>query len=193
MRSTANTSNGHAGFTLVEVLVAMFVLAVGLLGMALLQTTGLRLNTNSYTRSQATFLAYDIIDRMRANRLGFQSGFYTVGYSTAWASYISCRTTTCKCENSAAASDSCSASQLALYDLGHWYERQYDPTGAVTSLLPGAREAYTDAAPRVATISISNPIANPNLVTVTMVWKEQNQSGIWEDKAQSWMAEITQW
>ncbi len=59
---------GQHGFTLVEVLVALIVLAIGLLGLAQLQARGLKFNQDAYVRSQATTLAYEIIDRMRANR-----------------------------------------------------------------------------------------------------------------------------
>ena len=55
------------GFSLIEVLVALLVLAIGLLGLAALQAQGLRFNHDAYVRTQATHLAYDIIDRMRAN------------------------------------------------------------------------------------------------------------------------------
>jgi type IV pilus assembly protein PilV len=58
------------GFTLLEVLIALLVLAIGLLGLAALQTTGLRSNTMATTRTHATQLAYDIADRMRANVAG---------------------------------------------------------------------------------------------------------------------------
>lgn len=57
------------GFTLLEVLVAVLVLTIGLLGLAGLQATAVRSNTSAYLRSQASILAYDIADRMRANRL----------------------------------------------------------------------------------------------------------------------------
>ena len=56
------------GFSLIEVLVALLVLSIGLLGLAALQAQGLRFNHDAYVRSQATNLAYDIVDRMRANR-----------------------------------------------------------------------------------------------------------------------------
>ena len=58
------------GFSLIEVLVALFVLSIGLLGLAALQTTGLRFSHQSYERTQATLQAYDIIDRMRTNKSG---------------------------------------------------------------------------------------------------------------------------
>ena len=61
--------NQH-GFTLLEVLIALLILSIGLLGLAALQTTGLRSNTMATTRTHATQLAYDIADRMRANVAG---------------------------------------------------------------------------------------------------------------------------
>lgn len=54
------------GVSLVEVLVAILVLGVGLLGLAALQARGLKFNHDAYARSQATLLAYQIIDAMRA-------------------------------------------------------------------------------------------------------------------------------
>ncbi|MCB1751742.1 MAG: type IV pilus modification protein PilV [Gammaproteobacteria bacterium] len=59
---------GSKGFTLVEVLVTVVIFSVGLLGLAGLQATGIKLNHSSLLRSQATLLAYDIIDCMRANQ-----------------------------------------------------------------------------------------------------------------------------
>lgn len=66
------------GFTLLEVLIALLILSVGLLGIAGLQLTSLRSNNSAYLRSQATILAYDILDRMHANRAQAQSGGYNI-------------------------------------------------------------------------------------------------------------------
>jgi len=54
------------GFSLVEVLVAMLVLAIGLLGLAALQTQGVRFNHDALVRTSATNLAADIMDSIRA-------------------------------------------------------------------------------------------------------------------------------
>lgn len=64
------------GFTLIEVLVTLVVLAIGLLGLAGLQASSLKHNNSAYQRTQATFLAYDILDRMRANPRGIDSNAY---------------------------------------------------------------------------------------------------------------------
>lgn len=58
----------QSGVSLVEVLVALVVISVGLLGIAALQAISLRDTTSSVVRSQATALTDYIIDRMRANR-----------------------------------------------------------------------------------------------------------------------------
>ena len=64
------------GMTLIEVLVAVLVLAIGLLGLAGLQMTGLKSNHSAYLRSQTTLLAYDLTDRMRVNRAAALDGYY---------------------------------------------------------------------------------------------------------------------
>lgn len=56
------------GFGLIEILVALLILAIGLLGMASLQTTSLQQTTGSQTRTQAILLAEDMVERIRANR-----------------------------------------------------------------------------------------------------------------------------
>jgi type IV pilus assembly protein PilV len=66
----AEVGKSERGFTLLEVLIALLVLAIGLLGLAALQTTGLRSNTMATSRTHATQLTYDISDRMRANVAG---------------------------------------------------------------------------------------------------------------------------
>lgn len=66
------------GMTLVEALVALLVLCIGLLGVAGLQIQALRANHGAYLRSQATMLAHDITDRMRANRPAALAGAYAV-------------------------------------------------------------------------------------------------------------------
>ena len=65
-----------AGFTLLEVLIAVLVLSIGLLGLAGLQITSLKFNHSAYMRTAATNLAYDMTDRMRVNRGQALTGAY---------------------------------------------------------------------------------------------------------------------
>jgi len=57
-----------SGFGMIEVLVSLLVLAVGLLGLASLQTTGLAQTSEVRNRSQAILLADDMFERIRSNR-----------------------------------------------------------------------------------------------------------------------------
>ncbi len=59
--------NRNNGFTLIEVLIATVILAIGLLGLAALQVNSLKNNQSAYMRTQATQMAYDMADRMRSN------------------------------------------------------------------------------------------------------------------------------
>ncbi len=57
-----------AGFNLIEVMIAVVLLSVGLLGMALLQTTALRAGQSANERTTATMLSHKLLDMARANR-----------------------------------------------------------------------------------------------------------------------------
>jgi type IV pilus assembly protein PilV len=170
-----------AGFTLLEVLVALFVLAIGLLGLAMLQTTGLRFNTNSYSRTQATYVAYDIAERMRANASGFTAGKYDVlntsAANTAISTYSSCKSSTCSCNTAI-----CDSTALAKYDLGQWYNQQ-------DTLLPGAKDAANLSPAWRATINRTN-----NLATITIYWLEQDRNSgaatTTQPVSQAWQVEI---
>jgi type IV pilus assembly protein PilV len=70
------------GLTLVEILIALLILSIGLLGLASLQTLSLKFNTSAYYRTQATQLAYDFADRMRANRQAARDDMYTIPFAT---------------------------------------------------------------------------------------------------------------
>jgi len=58
---------GNRGFTLMEVLVALVVMTVGMLGVAVLYVEGMQLNRTSIYRTLAVSLAADMADRIRAN------------------------------------------------------------------------------------------------------------------------------
>lgn len=78
-RSIRPPRASSAGFTLIEVLIALLVLAFGLLGFAMLQTMNVRFVESANYRSQATNLGYEILDQVRANRISASSyvGTYT--------------------------------------------------------------------------------------------------------------------
>jgi len=68
------------GFSLIEVMVAVFVLSIGLLGMAALMATSMRNNQSADHRSQAVNLAHDVVEMMRAN-INNTQGYGSAGFS----------------------------------------------------------------------------------------------------------------
>jgi type IV pilus assembly protein PilV len=106
------------GFTMIELLVSVLVLAIGLLGLAGLQAAGLKSNYSAHLRSQATLLAYDLADRMRANPVALADG----KYNNPTAS----KNTACL------ASPGCKSDVMAGHDFYEW-------TTSVGRLLPGGK------------------------------------------------------
>lgn len=136
------------GFGLFEVLIAIVVTAIGLLGLAVLQTTGLRNNQSAYQGSQATVLAYDMADRMRANPTSinnYLSSFMTLAAATAAGVQEGCGTTS-----------GCSSAQLAQNDLLEW-------DAALTQALPEG----------TGTIAVVDGI-----YTVTVAWDKNRDGAV---------------
>ena len=68
MLSKKPSNKKQKGVSLIEALVTLAILAFGLLGLAMMQLQSMKFNTDSYSRSQATWLAYDLMERMRMHR-----------------------------------------------------------------------------------------------------------------------------
>ncbi len=129
----------NKGFTLIEVLVAVVILAGGLLGLAALQASSLSNNYSAYNRSQAVQLAYDIADRMRAN-------------PTAAANYAAVPPYNCpkggtaeSCPACTSAANVCTPIELAQKDLFEWNNNiiavlPVNGSGIITA---GANGVYT--------------------------------------------------
>ena len=71
----------HQGASLLEVLIAVLIMAIGLLGIAALQAVTLKNTSSSAERTQAIMQTYTIFDAMRTNRDTARSG----GYNRAWS------------------------------------------------------------------------------------------------------------
>ncbi|WP_062195644.1 type IV pilus modification protein PilV [Caldimonas taiwanensis] len=67
------------GVGLIEVLIAVLVLSIGLLGIAGLQARALKNSQSAYERSQAVALTYLMLDAMRANVDQARAGAYVLG------------------------------------------------------------------------------------------------------------------
>ena len=112
------------GFTLLEVLIALVIFSFGLLALAALMAKGLQYNTSALHRSYASTQAYDIADRMRANRLGITAGDYDSISGTG--TDPGCITT------------GCTPAQMAQYDAWAW-------NSANAALLPSGSGSVTIA------------------------------------------------
>lgn len=146
-----NKMKNSSGFTLIELLISMLILAAGLLGLAGLQAKGLQNNHTAYNRSQATQLAYDMADRMRANAVETE----TLGAST----YITVDSDDATAQSSCTTvANDCSAAQMAQQDLFEWNRD-------MTAILPNA----------LGTISVAG-----SLFTITLKW-DGNRDGNRDD------------
>lgn len=122
----------QTGFTMIEVLVALIVLAIGLLGVAGVQTLAMKQTTNSHVRSQVSILAYDMVERIRANLPGAEGGEYSS--ITAAPTAPTCTT--------------CSPAQVADLDASQWYT-------SLNNSIPGFTGASVTVASGVATVTIN--------------------------------------
>lgn len=117
----------QSGFTMVEVLVALVVLAIGLLGIAALYLNSLQSGRTAIYRTQAVNLAADLADRIRTNRTA-QAAYGTL-FADAEVEQAACFTT-----------GGCSAGDLASSDLSRW-------KATLAQLLPGGQGQVVVVAP----------------------------------------------
>ena len=123
------------GFSLLEVLISLTILAVGLLGMAALQNEALKFNHAAFTDSQAQFLITDMVERIRANRGNNQYGML---FSETPSFNVDC------------AGSTCSSNQMAAWDKTKWRANVEN-----TAYLPeGESEIVFDTVTRDVTVSI---------------------------------------
>ena len=113
-------SRTQSGYLMIEVLITMFILAIGLLGVVGLQARAEQAETDSYQRTQALILAQDIADRISANR--------TVAFDTSTSPYIVATTAPL---GTGSAKDCSAPATTADIDLCQW-----------SDALIGAAESY---------------------------------------------------
>jgi len=137
-----------AGFSLLEVLIALVILSVGLLGIAAMISSTVKSNDSAYMRTQATALAYSIIDRMRTNLLAAQNGNYDIAIGTTATGSPTI------CNGSGA---NCDSPTLAAFDLAQWKQALASSTNG----LPGGDGSIVTAA-----------VGGVTTVTVTVQWND---------------------
>jgi type IV pilus assembly protein PilV len=144
-----NVQKRRGGFTLIEVLIAVVIFAIAYLALTAMQVRALRDNYHAYLRSQASALAYDFADRVRANPVAAQAGNYT----GAGAVVAACYTTA-----------GCSPVQMSSNDLAAWQAE-------VARLLPGGSATIT-----FAPATVPPAAAAPARYILTITWRESDDS-----------------
>lgn len=109
------------GFSLIEVLVSVFVLALGIIGAAGMQLTALRTNQQSAYQTAAVQLASEFADRMRSNdtqmkRDDGDNPYLGIDYEAASDDAPAMPSTNCY-------TSSCSGAELAEFDIYEWKQR----------------------------------------------------------------------
>lgn len=139
-------SRRHRGFTLVEMLIALVVLSMGMLGVAKLFVLTLQGNASATSRLYAVNLASDLADRIRANR--------TAGVAYAGAAANN------NCFGGVLGAVTCTPAQLAANDLFLWQQQ-------VATSWPGGLATATVVFAAAAALN------TPNTYTITISWVEQ--------------------
>lgn len=122
MKKTKASCTAQQGFSMMEILVTLVIVAVALLGTAGLQAHALKTAKGSEFRNQAIFLSADIVERMEANKAEAVAGNYAVA---AGAGAIS----------SACVTGACAGGALTAYDLANWQ--------AAVATLPSGKGSIT--------------------------------------------------
>lgn len=121
------------GFTLLEVMIALVIFSIGLLGLAGLQARGLQSNTVAQYRTLAIIQAYDMAERIRANPQGVAGNLYDNLDNNAPAAGTDC------------VNASCTPAQLAARDYYEWEmtNQQQLPSGHGTVTGAGAGNQFS--------------------------------------------------
>lgn len=144
----------RGGFTLLEVLIALLVFSLGLLGLAGLIIMSIKTNHSAYLRTQATFLAESMADRMRADTMAIWASSYNGSYPLT--------PTTAPCAGGAA----CSFTDVAARDKLIWSQQLRDSLPNVTATINCVPNAGI-----VTPSASANPPYN-GLCTMQIKWNE---------------------
>jgi len=170
VKVTSRAPRHVAGFTLVELLMTMVIVAVGILGIVKMEAAGVAESQVSRVRSLMTFQAESLASSMRANR-GYWAST-TAAFSTAWTtptsgaqSYpMSANGSDATCQTAG-----CSSSEMAYADAKAWSD-------AFAAAFPSAKFSVACSASCSAGSS-----AAPRSYDITLTWSEKtlavNRSG----------------
>ncbi len=165
MKNRSLTKRRRAlGFSMIELLVAVLVMGIGVLGITGLQMVSLQNNRGALTRADAVQLAYDILDRIRANPGGVYTG---LALGAAPPVMVDCEAAVC------------TEATMATFDqavwkcsLGNW--NNHANCAAVRGvILPLAANQ-----PGLPSGDGSIAVNAGGIVTITVQWQEPNQPAV---------------
>lgn len=144
-------SRSHAGFGMLEILVALAIFSLAIAGLAGLSLANLRSAAGSHFNVQATYIAEELADSMRANLEGYETGNFI---STPEVGEKVC-----------SIDSECTAQEQAQYDSGKWQKHAlYELPGGVAILC-------MDSTPNDGTPD-APACDNAGLNTVKIFWKD---------------------
>ena len=151
------------GFSLLEVMVAVVVFSIGLIGLGLLLTASIRANHVGFLHSQATFVAESIADRMRANIPGVWLDVYDGNWNAATAAPANL------CE----AGSACTPQEVAARDVWAW--------GTMIGQLLPAGQGQVTCTPRAgrplpSALELRAVPVYSGACTITLTWNEQSET-----------------
>lgn len=180
MNKPLNPRKKMAGLTMIEILVTLIILAIGLLGMAALQLTGIRSANSSTYRTQATLLADDMAERMRANITAVDGNSFRAVNSAA----LNCNAAPNPyCGDyydgvNPVAAQSCTPAQLASHDINVWFCGELNSgarRGGVQAQLPQASATITCTDVNPPSGADGDDCTNrSSLHTIAVNWSEPN-------------------
>jgi type IV pilus assembly protein PilV len=151
------------GFSMLEILITLFLLTMWLLASAGVQSSSLQYTKAAAFRTQAVYLATELGERMQANKIAAVAGSYSAS-GAAITSSTNCTTALC------------SSGSLATFDLAEW-------SGRVGAALPNATFSVTPG-------PIQNPITYTIVVSWTDRRTDRTYSSTGTSEAFSYTATV---
>lgn len=149
-----NFSTKQNGSSLIEVLVAVFVVSIGLLGVARMEIFSTQSNNAAIQRTTAANIAHDFMEKMRANpsELGAYAGL-TLGDGSLSMPAADCRV------------NSCTTADIAAWDTWAWEQQLIGAAEVAAGVNTGGL-----AEPRGC---VTGPSGGPGEYTIAIAWRGQ--------------------
>ncbi len=157
---TIRNKQKTAGFTLLETLITVIVMAFGIIGVASMQIKSQQFNRSAYFETQAVFYAHDMLERMRSNSAGQADGHYDKPSPTKHAA---CYTTT-----------GCSTLEMAQNDMNEWAGTDTD--SLVTKLPGGAGMVCLDSTPDDGTPTTPACDSAGDIYAIKIWWSDADEA-----------------